>query len=495
MNLSNYLMAGFQILFVETLEIKRCVNSIEVDQFFGEELTRKVIWNSMEGDNSKNYVNDSFGILNSIKEYPELTILILENFELQLVDDNSLCQLLLNISEQIKQERKMIVIVGSDFSKIPRILEKVITKLEFDLPTEDDFKLLIENIMKQPEIVAAGIETDLTVAATCKGLSLIEAENIISKSIIEYERLDKKVILEMKRSMIKKTGFMDIIEPETIEDLAGLENLKEVLFLRKEAWEPGSIKPKMRSIFLVGLPGTGKSLTAKVMASIFNCPLIMVDIGSCKGSLVGQTEKNLRMVTSTIDAFGMCIVFLDEINYSIGGSDQTRDGGTSLGIVGHLLTWTQESKGEKIIAATANDLIGIPPAFLRAGRFDDIFFLDFPNFEERKEIVKIMNRKHNSNLPEDDNFIRKLEEWTGAEIESLAKKIHFFSLEKSMTTVPLVSKVNPEAIKRMKLFSKGVEIANKIEEPIHEQMARTLTLGKKEEAFKLKKKLILKKDK
>lgn len=494
MNLTNYLMAGFQILFIETFEIKRCINSIEIDQFINDELTRKVIWNILTGTKEGDHKNDSLGMLNAIESMAELSVIILENFDVLLDDDPIIQQKLLNLSEEIKEERKMIIIVGSNFDKIPKILEKVITKLEFELPKEEDFKMLIESLSNQPEIIAAGITPDYSVASACKGLSFIEAENILSKSLVENEKFDKNAILEMKRIMIKKTGFMDIIEPESLENLAGLDNLKEILFARKEAWEPDSIKPKLKSVFLVGQSGCGKSLTAKVMASIFECPLIIVDIGSLKGSLVGQTEKNVRTVTMTIDAFGMCIVFMDEIDKSLGGAAQALDSGTSLGIVGHLLTWTQESKGEKIIVATANDISNLPAEFIR--RFEDVFFVDFPNFSERKEIVNIMNRRYQSSLSTDDSFIRRLENWTGAEIESLAKKIHFFDLEKSMSTIPLIYKVNPEAVERMKKFSRGVEIANKKEE-ITKEPQRKVTIERKDDLeelkVKLKKKLLFKK--
>lgn len=502
LNLTNYLRAAFQILFIETQEIKRCVNSIEIDQFIDEEITRKISWDIISGVHNtpeNDFRNDSLGILNYIKGFPaELTTFVLENYDQQIKDDFILQQTLLNLSEEIKQTRKMIVIVGSDFNNIPKTLEKVITKIEFDLPKVELFEQLIKEYSEQTGVEVQDINS---IAESCKGLSFIEAENAIAFSLAETQGFDKKKIIEMKRSMIKKTGSMDIMEPEPIENIGGLENLKEYIIKRKEAWEPESIKPKLRSIFLSGIPGTGKSLISKAIASIFNWPLISLDIGSVKGSLVGESEKNIRQVTKIIDAVGHVILTIEEIEKSLGGSSQNLDSGVTLGLVGYLLTWLQESKGEKILVATCNDITLLNGEFLRAGRWDSLWFVDFPTFTERKQIIEIKNRIYKSEIPTDDNFVRSLNNWTGAEIEQLAKDWHFSdNIEQAMENVPLLYKTRSDTIQQIKERSKGMMIANNKREEVTEdkRQERKITINKDKSddltdlKAKIKRKILLK---
>ena len=145
----------------------------------------------------------------------------------------------------------------------------------------------------------------------CMGLSYEEIENILALSLIEKKKFDLNVVLERKKHIIKATGFMEFIQPEPIENLGGLENFKQYIYKRKEAFEEKDWKPKLKSVLLLGLPGTGKSLSVKCVASIFNWPAIVLDIGATKGGLVGETEKNIRHATKVIDSMGRVIVCVD----------------------------------------------------------------------------------------------------------------------------------------------------------------------------------------
>ena len=484
MNITNYLMAGFQVLFFETQEIKRCVYSIEVDPFINDEPTHKEIWNMMDG-------RDPMGILEQLESLPKFSILVLENFNFFLGDDNPMIlQKLLNMIEVIKYQQKMIIIVGTDFNSVPKALEKIVCKIEFNLPDVEVFKTIVRNFSEQVEISITE-EEESAIAESCKGLSYIEAENAISASLVERNQFDRKEILKLKREMIRKSGFMDIHEPEPIENLKGLTNLVEYLFLRKEAWKPDSIKPKLRSLFLTGIPGTGKTLTCRVMASIFNCPLIILDLGALKGSLVGQTEQNIRSVTKIIDGVGFCVVLIDEIEKTLGGASSNLDSGVTIGMVGHLLTWMQERKSEGILAATSNDVSMLPPELLRAERWDGLWFVDVPTFDERKEIIKLKNKQFKSELPTDDNFINQLNNWTGAEISQLAKESHFYPIEKAIQTVPVLYKTRPESLAKIREKCKGMNIANGVIEIKKEVEPRKVTVSRNELINKLvmKKKL------
>lgn len=471
MNISNYKKAGFPLLFIETFEIKRALKVIEIDEMIGEEQQIKVFWNIHQGcwniEDGAEY-QDPFSLL-AFAEKQTNHIFFLENFDQILKGESgfSVGQYLINMMDSLKKNQSMLVMIGTE-PKFPSFLDKMITIIEFNLPTKEEFRKITKEICEQ-----TNLEYDENIADSCVGLSLEEGDNALAKSIVENKKLDKKSILEIKRQMIKKTGFMDFMEPIPIEEFGGSDNAKEYIYKRKEAWNDPT-KPKFKSALLAGLSGTGKTLFGKLVASIFNCPLILFDINATKGSLVGETEKNIRMATKTIDAFGFCVVLVDEIEKVLAGATGNiqDSSGTSQGILGHWLTWTQERKSEGIIIATANNISSLPPEFMR--RFDVQFFVTYPNRSERKEIVNIMNKRYGSNLPTDDNFIEKLDKWTGAEIEVLAKDSLFDDLENCINNVPLLKNTKQEEMKEIERITKGMRKASKEDVKTNENYSRKI---------------------
>jgi len=454
MNISDYVRSGFPLLFVETFEVKRAVKSISVD---GE--INRFNWNLIDGliDVDPALTNP----MELIERIPTLvnekTLIVAENFE-QFLESIELVQMILNKMILLKNQQITICMVGTE-AKFPAPLDKMITVLEFNLPSKEDFRKIVKDFAEQVEV-----EYDESVADACIGLSLEEGENAVALQLVREHKLDKTSVLETKRGMIKKTGFMDVIEPTQMEDVGGLENLKQYIMARKVAWEIGNEnKPKLRSMLLIGIPGVGKSLIGKAIATIFNVPLINVDIGAMKGGIVGETEKKSRLATKTIDAFSNSVCLLDELDKAFAGTGNNSyvgDSGVGKGQLGHFLTWMNDRKSEAIVVATANDISGLPSEFLRAGRWDAIWFVDFPNFEERKEIVEIMNRKWKSELSIEDSFIESLENWTGAEIEQLAKDSHFESIETCMANIPILYKFRKKEMEAIQEFGKTVRKAN-----------------------------------
>ena len=248
------------------------------------------------------------------------------------------------------------------------------------------------------------------------GLTEFEAETAYALSLIRSGRFSTRVISEAKSQMIRKSGLMEFWSPADINDVGGLGNLKAFIQNRAKAFLPENFKlPHPKGLLLVGIPGTGKSLSSKATASILGWPLIRLDIGALKNSLVGESERRMREATSIIDAFGACVVWCDEIEKSLAGSKSSgeTDAGTTASMLGHLLTWMQETTSPVFIMATANDISKLPPELIR--RFDATFFVDLPCRSERADIISIMNRKWGSEIPED--YAGKLSGYTGAEIE------------------------------------------------------------------------------
>ena len=256
--------------------------------------------------------------------------------------------------------------------------------------------------------------------------------------------------------MIRKSGLMEFWEPADIADVGGLNNFKAFIENRSQAFNPDNNTnlPQIKGILLVGIPGTGKSLASKATASILGWPLIRLDIGSLKNSLVGESERRMREATRLIDAFGKAVVWIDEVEKAFAGTKSSgeTDAGTTAGMFGHFLTWMQETKSSVLVMATANNISQLPPEFIRAGRFDATFFVDLPSRTERIEIINIMNRKWGSDIP--ISFNDRLNGYTGAEIEQLAKDSLFDGLDQAFDALVPLSRTMREDIDAIRQWAK-----------------------------------------
>jgi hypothetical protein len=480
MDVTNYVKAGFPFLFVESWEIKRAIETITIQK----DSYNHFIWDAENGlrnvrDNKDVRkivtmeeetipLTDAVAIIHyCASELENKTLVILENYDFFLNSPETQ-QAMLNEMGRLKFKNICLCMVGAS-AKFPKALEKMITLIDFPLPSTDIFIEIAKDFCNKVKI-----ECNEEAAKACAGLSYEEAEDAMALSIIENRKLTLDAILKMKRSMIRKSGFLDFFTPEHRENLGGLEIATEYLIKRLEAFtNPMSVKPKLRSVLLVGIPGCGKSLLAKIAASIFNCPGLWMDIGSLKSKYVGDSEANMRMVTKLIDAFGFCVVLLDEIEKAFAGAGSEMDSGVSAGLFGNFLTWMQESTGEKIIFGTANNLTALPPEFIR--RWDVVFFVDFPNAKERKTIVEIQNKKWKAQIPTNDKFIKMIDGLTGSEIEQLAKDSHFDTIENALAELPKLKKTKATEVEKIKEYGKIFRHANRSDET--EIIGRNIDLG------------------
>jgi SpoVK/Ycf46/Vps4 family AAA+-type ATPase len=258
------------------------------------------------------------------------------------------------------------------------------------------------------------------------GLTWGEIENVLAKSLVSSGALDKKVVQEEKKQVVKRSQLLEFVETGAANapKVGGLESLKEWLGNRKrgfseEARTAGLPLPK--GILLVGVPGCGKSLTAMTVGKEWELPLLRLDMGKLFSGLVGSSESNMRQALSTCEAVAPCVLWIDEIEKGMSGmgSSGSSDGGTTSRVFGTFLTWMQEKKEPVFVVATANDISGLPPEFLRKGRFDEIFFVDLPSRAERSEIFKIHLEKSGVDLAEfkSESLLKLSEGFSGAEIE------------------------------------------------------------------------------
>ena len=324
------------------------------------------------------------------------------------------------------------IIVVSEVETVPKELEKFTSIFDIPNMSKDEIEKYILKFSKDNNIKVDKKDIG-EVAISLKGLTKLEIDHVLNMIIESKNNISisgRDIIIKEKGQIIKKSSILEIIDfKEKIEDIGGLEGLKEWLkskaqvFRRlDEAKKFGVDTPK--GVLLVGMPGCGKSLAAKASARLFNVPLLRLDIGRLLGKYVGESEHNMRVALKTAESISPCILWIDEIEKAFAGINQ--DGGASditKRLFGQFLTWLQEKENTVFVVATANDITAFPPEFLRKGRFDEVFFIDFPNEEEREKIFKIHLEKRGKLNDKID--IKKLAKETigycGADIEEVVK--------------------------------------------------------------------------
>jgi SpoVK/Ycf46/Vps4 family AAA+-type ATPase len=260
------------------------------------------------------------------------------------------------------------------------------------------------------------------------------------------------VVAREKAQAVKKNGILEIVEAvATLNDIGGLDLLKGWLLKRKAAFSQKAVDfglPPVKGVLIVGIPGTGKSLSAKVTAAVFNIPLLKLDAGKLYGGLVGQSESNIRAVINTAEAIAPCCLWIDELEKGFAGSKSSAstDGGTSARVFGSFLNWMQEKVKPVFVVATANDVSQLPPELLRKGRFDELWFVDLPNQQEREAIWRIQIAKYNRDPNEFDVAVlsKVTEGLTGAEIEQVFVEALFdaFDADNEPTDLTIATTLN-----------------------------------------------------
>lgn len=328
-----------------------------------------------------------------------------------------------------KSFTKIIIIYESSSFPFPRELESLITVVDINPLEENEIMEEIRKFSSNNDVVCNFLgneEHEKKFANSFKGLQKFQIEQILNtakaktntknsegKKVIQTNDID--TILSEKKQLIKKSGILEIIDkPGKIDDIGGLEELKKWLKKKAvifqdiyEAAQHGVCVPK--GILIVGMPGCGKSLTAKATATLFNVPLVRLDIGSLLGKYVGESEGNMKKALALSEAFAPCVLWIDELEKAFSGIQNGGEGNeTVTRLFGQFLTWMQEKESPVFIVATANSISNLPPEFLRKGRFDELFKVELPN---EKELAKIIEIK----------LMAKKATFSQKEIEELAK--------------------------------------------------------------------------
>jgi ATP-dependent 26S proteasome regulatory subunit len=329
-----------------------------------------------------------------------------------------------------KNSAKTIILMSPEAShKIPVELEKEVAVIDYPLPTmgelDDVLSLQLESD-RLHRITTEGREKLLKAAL---GLTQDEAVKVYRKAKVTAGQLTEdqvEVVLSEKKQLIRRNRILEYAEiDETIDAVGGLEELKHWLQQRSDAFTEKAREyglPQPKGMLILGVPGCGKSLIAKTTSRLWGLPLLRLDIGRVyDGSTVGRSEANLRAALRTAESISPAILFIDEIDkaFAGGAGSADSDGGTSSRIFGSFLTWMQEKTSPVFVMATANRVERLPGEFLRKGRFDEIFFVDLPNAEERRDIFKIHLSKRRRDIERFDleQLVNVTDGFSGAEIE------------------------------------------------------------------------------
>ena len=476
--LINYIRAGYPGLYLVSHEEQRM--DAELIRVCQELKYSLYFWSVVDGliDPQKGQpvkaANDPLEALLGIQELKERSIVVLKDFHLFLADPNPvLIRQFKDVLQAAKTRNKTLIIVGCRLC-LPPELEREITVVECSLPDKEQLGLVLAGILESAKIDP--LEADLRdrVLDAAGGLTTIEAENAFALSVVQCKGIDPAVIAREKAQAVKKNGLLEIIETsESLDSIGGLEVLKAWLQKRKLAFSQRAVQyglPALKGVLILGLPGTGKSLTAKATAKVFGVPLLKLDAGKIFAGIVGQSESNLRSVMQTAEAIAPCVLWLDEIEKGFSGSRSSNatDGGTSARVFGSFISWMQEKKSPVFIVATANDVSQLPPEMLRKGRFDELFFVDLPNQTEREAIWAIQIGKYGRVAADFDTvqLARATEGLTGSEIESVFVEALFqsFDVDKEPTDLTIagvlndfvpLSKLMAEQITSLRGWAKG----------------------------------------
>jgi SpoVK/Ycf46/Vps4 family AAA+-type ATPase len=287
-------------------------------------------------------------------------------------------------------------------------------------------------------------------AQAALGLTAAQAKRAFAKAIVRDEVLDDRgidAVVAEKKAIIRESQALEFYAAEeTPDDVGGLDSLKRWLSLRERAFTEEAAAyglPAPKGLALIGIPGTGKSLTAKMIGGLWRLPLLRLDIGALFGSLVGESEERVRRALQLAETVAPCVLWIDELEKGLSGGDL--DGGTSQRVFGTILTWMQEKTAPVFVVATANDVTALPPETLRRGRFDEIFFLDLPTEEERREIITVHLRKRRRDPGAFDihHLAQISDGFTGAELEqSIVDALyHAFSEDRDVHTADVTAAV------------------------------------------------------
>lgn len=423
-----YLRARFTLIVLITPEEDRALQTIK--SVCERTQRRALTWDTADGFSSLTpttgalpAARDPLTALEQVEKTEGYSLFILKDFH-DAWGNPQIKRKLRSVCQKLKFTKKSILVTTCS-TNIPEELKDEAVLVNFPLPGTEELEDVLVNLTRTP-----GVRVNLTplghekLVQAALGLTSSQAQRVFARAIVTDGVLDDRdidLVTDEKKQIIRESEALEFYAvSESPDDVGGLGVLKEWLRLRERAFTQEARAyglPAPKGIALIGIPGTGKSLTAKMIGGLWRLPLLRLDVGALFGSLVGESEERTRRALQVAETVAPCVVWIDEVEKALahGGLDS----GTSTRVFGTILTWMQEKTSPCFVVATANDIASLPPELLRKGRFDEIFFLDLPTQAERKEIFTVHLRKRNR-IPADydlDQLAAATGGYVGAEIE------------------------------------------------------------------------------
>ena len=450
------ILCQFPLLFLTTWEEERWegeLASLALDMERG-----LVIWTATDGaapplDADDESHRSPATFIEQIRSYPRDHVFLLKDFHPFLKDPIVLRQLR-DLIPSLGEQHKTILLMGPD-DRIPVELQRDAVGLDLPLPRLEEMRDELRDVLIQrqhrgePGIRLSKREQE-RLLKTILGLTANQARQSLSRALLGKSRIDDDVYAMLISEKSKMVQGSDLLEfhalKEGADDIGGLTALKEWIGKRGEAFSEKARKsgiPSPKGVLLLGVQGCGKSLTARVVARMLSFPLVRLDVSTLLSADQGQSEKNMRSVLSLVEMISPAILWIDEVEKGFSGVDAEGGAGdtTMIRLMGAFLTWMQEKAAPVFVVATANSVKSLPPEMLRRGRFDELFFVDLPNYHERKDIFEIHLHKRQINPGQFDigRLSDMTEGFSGAEIEQvvLTAMVESFSKEEPINQYEL----------------------------------------------------------
>ncbi|MEL6161228.1 MAG: AAA family ATPase [Cyanobacteria bacterium J06623_5] len=372
---------------------------------------------------------DPLDVLRHIQNLPTRGLYWLKDFAAHL-EDVVIARQCREVAHSFSYNQSALILTGEQVS-LPQEIAHEAVYFDLPLPGPNELRKAIDSAIRS---FRGRVNVDLStqdqqqLIKAVRGMTLKQTKKVIAYAALTDRKLDANDIgrvLERKTQVIRETGLLDYIPPEkNTAQLGGFNNLRQWLDCARTGFSPqaravGLTPPK--GILIVGIQGCGKSLASKTIARQWQMPLLKLDAGRLYDKYIGASEKNFRQALALAEKMAPAVLWIDEIEKSMGQSNSDADGGLSRRLFGSFLTWLQEKSEEVFVVATANDLSLLPPELLRKGRFDEIFFVDLPDQQERATIFSIQMARHhqNPNCFDLNQLVLASDGFSGAEIEQV----------------------------------------------------------------------------
>lgn len=459
-----HIQARYPLIYLVSWEEERVIAEIEKIAVSDDQRKMLFVWTETAGlrnvasGEADSTLTDPLQALTHIITAQERAIYILLDYH-PFLKDHQIVRRLRDTARALKSSAKTVIILSPKLT-LPDELSKDIVVFDFGLPTLDELDAALKDSIRQAEadqrITSARLKKGQRerLLKASQGLTIAEMQSALSKAFVAHQQLGEATIplmLAEKKQIIRKSEILDYYSPEeTFAEIGGVPHLKRWLAKRDKAFTEEARQfglPVPKGLLLVGVQGCGKSLTAKAVASQWKLPLLRFDLGKVFSGLVGSSEENLRKATAVAESIAPCILWIDEIEKGLSGtgSSNRSDAGTAARVFGTFVTWLQEKTTPVFVIATANDITQLPPELMRKGRFDEIFFVDLPGPDERRDIFRIhLEKRHR---PAKQFHLPRLESlsqgFSGAEIEQvvISGLYDAFDQKRPLTTEDLLKNI------------------------------------------------------